>query len=98
VLVLPADRQCLCEQPSAAPGLMERACVCAGGVLCPAVQVQVWDTQDEESMDPLLNIADGFDAEVRGVVQGSRGSNGFRVQGCVCARVCDPARLSSSRR
>jgi hypothetical protein len=29
------------------------------------VQVQVWDTQDEDSMDPLLNISDGFDAQVR---------------------------------
>lgn len=24
----------------------------------------MWDTQDEDSMDPLLNISDGFDAQV----------------------------------
>lgn len=49
-------------------------CSCATVVLrllclrCLALgtlQVQVWDTQDEDSMDPLLNISDGFDAQVR---------------------------------
>lgn len=48
-------------------------CICVGVVCCRAGQVQVWDTQDEESMDPLLNIADGFDAEVRGGL----GAGGF---------------------
>lgn len=71
----------MCSWPTQHP------CVCVLVVCCPAGQVQVWDTQDEESMDPLLNIADeGFDAEVRG----GSGALGFRVLKplvCLCAGV-----------
>lgn len=68
-----------------APWQTQHPCVYVFVVCCPAGQVQVWDTQDEESMDPLLNISDGFDAEVRG----GSGALGFRVQifNCLCAGV-----------
>lgn len=74
---------------------VQRLTVCC----CTLLQVQVWDTQDEDSMDPLLNISDGFDAQVSTLASlGAQAADGCQrhahTHSCLLDAVCAAYSLS----